>query len=104
MGWLDERVLKHLYRKKAGEEIVAELEAGKDLPAKVKGYIFVETLPYKVHWTLKVQFERNGLVAYRYDNGDGKPRTVSATRENYEKNLGNMPAHEVQKLKKERRL
>lgn len=36
----------------------------------------------------RVKFDNNGRVGYKYDLGNGKQVFRSATRENYEKNLG----------------
>jgi hypothetical protein len=108
MGWLDERIIQHLYRSELGDELVIELPASEDAKASLKSggskYAYIGMLPFRVNLTFKIQFERNGLVAYKYDHGDGRPRVVSATRENYEKNVGNMPAHKIKELKAQGRL
>ena len=104
MSWLGDRVVQHLYRTKKGKEVIVELPASEERPEKLKGgYEFVQTLPFRTNLTFKVQFEVNGLVAYKYDTGNGKPRIVSATREQYEKNLGNTPGHKIREMKKEGR-
>lgn len=110
MSWLSDRMIQYLYRCQAGDgnEIILEFQASEDPPDEHAdgGFIYkrIEMIPYKTNLTFKVQFERNGLVAYKYDTGNGKPRIVSATRENYEKNLGNMPSHKVRELKAQNRL
>ena len=108
MSWLADRKIQYLYRDLTGEELIFEYEAAVDAPSSTKfeGRVYqkIEMLPYKTNLTFKVQFERNGLIAYKYDTGNGKPRIVSATRENYEKNVGNMPEHKIRQLKKEGRL
>lgn len=109
MSWLADRMIQYLYRDCRGHEIVLEFSASEDPPEYFTGatdaeYKRIEMLPYKVNLTFKVQFERNGLVAYKYDTGDGKPRVVSATRERYEKNLGNIPGDKLAQMKKEGRL
>jgi hypothetical protein len=107
MSWLSDRVIKHLYQDPSGEEIVLEFRADRDAPElyKLDGktYKRVGMLPDKMAMTFKIQFERNGLIAYKYDSGDGKPRTVSATREMYEKRVNNIPAHKLREIHKQGR-
>lgn len=104
MGWLEDRTLQHLYRSAKGEEYVHELSAVDEVPdslvLKGKKFAFIETLPFKVNWTFRIQFERNGKVGYKYDTGNGKPRIVSATREAYEKKVGNTPAAKLREMHK----
>lgn len=104
MSWMNDRVIQYLYRDLTGEEIVVELSASIEAPElrKFAGRVYqkVEMLPYKTNLTFKTQFERNGTVGYRYSTSGGKPRTVSATRENYEHNCGNTGNDRVKELKK----
>lgn len=105
MSWLAERKIQYLYRHpKKGDEIILEFYATDEPLDKINGYHKVEMLPYKVNLTFKVQFERNGYIGYKYDTGNGKPRTVSATRENYEKNVGNTPSGKLRELKAQGRM
>jgi len=95
--WLKERPLFHLYRDVTGEEIILELPANIDRPNLHKladhTYEFVETLPDKsMCHTIRTQFVRNGHIAYEYKLPGGQRFTRSATRENWEHNLGNLGA------------
>lgn len=116
MSWLNDRMIQYLYRNSSGEEVIHEAPASDDPPKTISltnydrksgktvtkdagEFQLVRMLPYKVNLTFKVQFERNGLVAYKYDTGNGKPRIVSATRENYEHNVGNTGGDRVKELK-----
>jgi hypothetical protein len=104
MSWLADRKIRYLYRDITGEEIILDWPASmEDVPELYelaeRVYKRIEMLPYKVNLTFKIQFERNGLVAYKYDQGDGKPRTVSATRENFERNMGNLSGDKLNKMK-----
>jgi hypothetical protein len=98
MSWLKDRMIQYLYRK-ANDEIILEFAATDDPPDTVNGYKRIQMLPYKTNLTFKTVFERNGTVGYKYDTGNGKPRTVSATRENYEHNVGNTGAERYKELK-----
>src|SRR5437868_2094840 len=98
MSWLNDRKIQYLYRK-GDDEIILEFPASDDPPDVVNGYKKVQMIPYKTNLTFRVQFERNGLVAYKYDTGNGKPRIVSATRENYEHNMGNTSGAKLRELK-----
>lgn len=104
MSWLSDRMIQYLYRHPCGDEIIREYPASEEAPETWGSYERIEMLPFKTNLTLKIQFERNGLVAYKYDTGNGKPRIVSATREQYEKNVGNMSGDKLRQLKKEGRL
>jgi hypothetical protein len=104
MSWLSDRIIQYLYRNQRGEEIIVEWRAKDDPPDLMDGYKRIEMLPYRVNLTFKIQFERNGLVAYKYDQGDGKPRIVSATRENYEHNIGNTGSGTLNKMKQDGQL
>jgi hypothetical protein len=103
MSWLENRIIQYLYRDPTGEEIVLEFSAKQDPPDlyELEGRVYKRShaLPYKTNLTFKIQFERNGLVAYKYCTGDGKPRIVSATRENYEHNMGNTGGDKLRELK-----
>jgi hypothetical protein len=93
--WLKERPLQHLYRDLTGEEIIVELPASVDRPNlhEAAGHIYeyVETLPDKsMMHTIRSQFVRNGHVGYEYKLPGGQRFTRSATRENWEHNLGNL--------------
>lgn len=99
MGWLGDRLIKYLYINAVGDELIIEVPAKKDPPDDVDGYKRKHALPFKTNLTFRIQFERNGLVAYKYDQGDGKPRIVSATRENYEHNMGNTGGDQLRKMK-----
>lgn len=104
MSWLANRKIQHLYRNLRGHEIVVEYSSKEEPPEYLTGptddpYKRICMLPYKVNLTFRIQFERNGLVAYKYDQGDGKPRVVSATRENYEHNIGNTSGAKLRELK-----
>jgi hypothetical protein len=105
MSWLNDRKIQYLYRNTRGHEIVLEFQATEDPPEYFTGatdseYKRVQMIPYKTNLTFKTVFERNGTVGYKYDNGDGRPRVVSATRENYEHNVGNTGGERVKELKK----
>lgn len=104
MSWLEDRIIQHIYRNAEGDEIILELPAKEDAPPEYEGYKKAGFVPEKSNLTFKIQFERNGLVAYKYDTGNGKPRIVSATRENYERNIGNMSGDKLRQLKKEGRM
>lgn len=101
MSWLADRVIQHLYRNDTGEELIVEVPAKDEPPTEVDGYKRLHALPFQVNLTFKIQFERNGLIAYKYDQGNGKTRIVSATRENYEKNMGNVGADKMKQMKKD---
>lgn len=100
MSWLDDRIIQYLYRSPKGTETIIDFPADKDPPDFINGnWKRIEMVPYKTNLTFKVQFERNGTVGYKYDTGNGKPRVVSATRENYEHNVGNTGNDRVKELK-----
>lgn len=104
MSWLKDRMIQYLYRNEKGtgpygDEIIVEYEASKEAPPWINDYRKIQMLPYKTNLTFKIQFERNGLVAYKYDQGGGKSRIVSATRENYEHNIGNTSGAKLRELK-----
>lgn len=48
----------------------------------------------------KVRFDANGRVGYKVDMGDRRVLARSATREQYEHNIGNKPAKELKHLAK----
>jgi hypothetical protein len=102
MSWLNDRVIQYLYRSYK-KDLVVELPSNVDAPDTYefegKVYRKIEMLPFKTNLTFKVQFERNGTIGYKYDTGSGKPRVVSATRENYEHNVGNTGGDRVKELK-----
>jgi len=105
MSWLEDRDIQYVYLDEDGKELIIEYPA-KEEPqdvVKFEGHVYTKShmLPCKVNLTFKVQFERNGLVAYKIDSGDGKPRTVSATRLQWEKNIGNIPGDKLRKMQKE---
>lgn len=90
MGWLDERKVDYLYRREDGTEFVIQLNASEEAPAKMGTGSLVHMLPFELGGYTRVQFERNGRIGYEYKQSDGKKRIVSATREKYEHNIGNM--------------
>ena len=97
MGWLDERILTHLYRHEDGTEEVLELAAAEEIPKIHNGAKFVETLPDQVNLVTRVAFERNGRKGYEIRGTGMKTRVVSATREAYEHRMGNMTAQQFKK-------
>jgi hypothetical protein len=103
MSWLDDRIIQYLYLDARGAEVIVEFPSSQDAPDPytAHGHVYkkVRMLPFKTNLTFRVQFERNGLIAYKYDSGDGKPRTVSATRENYEHNIGNTSNAKLKEMK-----
>lgn len=103
MSWLDDRKITYLYRTADGEALELDYHAKQTAPDQLEfeGHLYkrIQMLPYKTNLTIRTQFERNGTVGYKYDQGDGRPRTVSATRENYEHNVGNTSGDRVKELK-----
>lgn len=90
MSWLADRMVEYLYRRPDGEEFILEISAQEDPPDEYDGAEKIRLLPYKMGGYTRVQFERNGRIGYEYRQPDGKKRIVSATREKYEHNMGNM--------------
>lgn len=88
MGWLEERIIQHLYSN-GEDQIVIEAKACDDPPPPPDGYVYKGFAPDKMNLMTKVQYEQNGRVAYRIDIGDGKFIHRSATRERYERQIGN---------------
>lgn len=103
MSWLKDRKIQYLYVDPTGEEVILEFPASFDAPnlQEIAGRIYTRKamVPFKTNLTFKTSFERNGTVGYKYDTGTGKPRIVSATRENYEHNVGNTGIDRVKELK-----
>jgi hypothetical protein len=104
MSWLKDRTIQYLYRNTRGHEIILEFVASEDPPDYWTGatdseYKRIQMLPYKTNLTFKTSFDINGTVGYKYDSGTGKPRIVSATRENYEHNVGNTGGDRYKELK-----
>lgn len=100
MGWLSERTIQHLYSN-GEEEIIIEAAAADDVPKAPKGFKYKGFAPDKCSIMTKVQYEQNGRVAYKVDVGDGKHIHRSATRERYEKALGNTSGATTAKVKPE---
>lgn len=105
MSWLGDRMIQYLYKGPHGEEAVFEFPAHADAPEILKtsddgDFKKVKMLPYKTNLTFVTVFDRNGTVGYRIDSGNGKPRTVSATRLQYEKTVGNMSSSKLLDMKK----
>ena len=46
----------------------------------------------------RVKFDQNGRIGYKYDMGNGKQQIRSATRENYEHNLGNRTKKDLKEM------
>ncbi len=90
MGWLDDRRVEYLYRDSEGSEFTYEFGADETPPETIDGAKRICLLPYKLGGYTRVQFERNGRIGYEYRQSDGTKRIVSATREKYEHNMGNM--------------
>ena len=90
MSWLEDRMVEYLYRTEGGQEFILEIPATEDPPDEYQGAKKIRLLPYKLGGYTRVQFERNGRIGYEYKQSDGKKRVVSATRERYEHNMGNM--------------
>ena len=111
MSWLSDRQIQYLYREPSGEEIILDWPASMDddsIPTlwELAGRVYqrIRMLPDKTNLVFKTTFERNGTVGYKYDSGNGRPRVVSATRENYEHNMGNTSGATLREMKAKGRI
>jgi len=99
MGWIEDRIIQHIYSN--GEsEIIIELPAKEDPPEAPEGYSYKGFAATPVDWLTKVQFEQNGRIGYKIDVG-GKAIYRSATHENYEHNVGNMGSERLAEAKRQ---
>jgi hypothetical protein len=97
--WLQERPITYIYKLPDGTETYLTLAAKFDPPETHEGGTYAGYLPDKIHMTFKISYEQNGRAAYKYDTGNGKPRYVSATRERYEKVMGNTGNDKLKTMK-----
>jgi len=100
MGWLSERIIQYLYESD-NEQIIIEAPASEDPPKAPDGFKYKGFVPEKLSIMTKVQYEQNGRVAYRVDVGDGKFIHRSATREKYERTMGNTSGGNTSSVKPE---
>ena len=94
MSWLNERTTICEYEHEDGTKEYWE-GVWESRPETLNGAKYVGFAPDKLNTTIRIQFERNGRVGYRYNLGDGKVAIRSATRERYEHIAGNTPASEA---------
>lgn len=99
MSWIEDRLIRYLYRNEAGEEMVLEAPAKDEIPPPPEGYSYVGFLPEKTGIMTRVQYEQNGYKAYKIDVGDGKNIYRSAAREKYEHTMGNTASSKYKDIK-----
>mgnify|MGYP000119551025 CR=1 FL=1 len=94
MSWLDDRTTVCIYRHPDGTE---EYWEGRfeDRPETLDGAVYVGFTPDKLNSTIRIRFDNNGRIGYRYNLGNGKVAIRSATRERYEHMAGNTPASQA---------